>query len=190
MRKQFCKGKRALKVYSLSGPSGTGKSTSALAFAHKLGVEAIVDDGLLIVNGVRVAGLSAKFEKNTITAVRRAIFTDPVHREAVQKALAHHQVQSILLIGTSTKMTNSIAKQLELGPIEHYYNVEDVRSLKEIQKHALSVKHRVSMLCRFHIDKWSKISLNDWCKGHGDFSSKREKSGKRRLYVLIFSGNI
>ena len=62
-----------MKVYSLSGPSGTGKSTSALAFAHKLGVEAIVDDGLLIVNGVRVAGLSAKFEKNTITAVRRAI---------------------------------------------------------------------------------------------------------------------
>ena len=123
-----------MKVYSLSGPSGTGKSTSALAFAHKLGVEAIVDDGLLIVNGVRVAGLSAKFEKNTITAVRRAIFTDPVHREAVQKALAHHQVQSILLIGTSTKMTNSIAKQLELSAIEHYYNVEDVRSLKEIQK--------------------------------------------------------
>lgn len=63
MRKRFCKGKRAVKVYSLSGPSGTGKSTSALAFAHKLGVEAIVDDGLLIVNGVRVAGLSAKFEK-------------------------------------------------------------------------------------------------------------------------------
>lgn len=52
-----------MKVYSLSGPSGTGKSTSALAFAHKLGVEAIVDDGLLIVNGVRVAGVSAKFEK-------------------------------------------------------------------------------------------------------------------------------
>lgn len=52
-----------MKVYSLSGPSGTGKSTSALAFAHKLGVEAIIDDGLLIVNGIRVAGISAKFEK-------------------------------------------------------------------------------------------------------------------------------
>lgn len=31
-------------------------------------------------------------------------------------------------------MTNSIAKQLDLGPIEHYYDVEDVRSFKEIQK--------------------------------------------------------
>lgn len=104
-----------MKVYSLSGPSGTGKSTSALAFAHQLGVEAIIDDGLLIVNGVRVAGVSAKFEKNTITAVRRAIFTDEVHREAVQKALANYQVQSILLIGTSNKMTNSIAKRLALS---------------------------------------------------------------------------
>lgn len=52
-----------MKVYSLSGPSGTGKSTSALSFAHKIGVQAIIDDGLLIVNGVRVAGVSAKFEK-------------------------------------------------------------------------------------------------------------------------------
>lgn len=69
-----------MKVYSLSGPSGTGKSTSALAFAHKLGVVAIIDDGLLIINGVKVAGVSAKFEKNTITAVRRAIFTEQEHR--------------------------------------------------------------------------------------------------------------
>ena len=62
-----------MNVYSLSGPSGTGKSTSALVFAHKIGVEALIDDGLLIINGVKVAGISAKFEKNTITAVRRAI---------------------------------------------------------------------------------------------------------------------
>ena len=73
-----------MKVYSLSGPSGTGKSTSALAFAHKLGVEAIVDDGLLIVNGVRVAGLSAKFEKYNYRCTA-CHFTDPAHREAVQK---------------------------------------------------------------------------------------------------------
>ncbi|UZM97684.1 hypothetical protein OL548_21760 [Lysinibacillus sp. MHQ-1] len=61
-------------------------------------------------------------------------FTDQEHREAVKKALASHRVESILLIGTSTKMTNSIAKQLELGAIEHYYDVEDIRSFKDIQK--------------------------------------------------------
>lgn len=171
-----------MKVYSLSGPSGTGKSTSALAFAHKLGVEAIVDDGLLIVNGVRVAGLSAKFEKNTITAVRRAIFTDPAHREAVQKALAHHQVQSILLIGTSTKMTNSIAKQLELGAIEHYYNVEDVRSLKEIQKarfiRQTQGKHVMPIPYRQVEQNFFKRLVQ---KGMEIFSSKREKIGETTI---------
>ena len=87
-------------------------------------------------------------------------------------------------------MTNSIAKQLELGPIEHYYDVEDVRSFKEIQKARFIRQTQGKHVMPIPIDKWSKISLNDWCKGHGDFSSKREKSGKRRLCVLIFSGNI
>lgn len=52
----------------------------------------------------------------------------------MKKALASYQVQSILIIGTSNKMTNSIAKQLALGPIEQYYDVGDVRSSKDIQK--------------------------------------------------------
>ena len=72
-----------MEVYSLSGPSGTGKSTSALEFAHKHEIDGIIDDGLLIVNGQKIAGISAKFEKNTVTAVRRAIFQDEEHRNAV-----------------------------------------------------------------------------------------------------------
>jgi adenylate kinase family enzyme len=173
---------RALKVYSLSGPSGTGKSTSALSFAHKIGVQAIIDDGLLIVNGVRVAGVSAKFEKNTITAVRRAIFTDQEHREAVKKALATHRVESILLIGTSTKMTNSIAKQLELGAIEHYYDVEDVRSFKDIQKarfirqtqgkHVMPIPYR-----QVEQNFFKRLVL----KGMEIFSTKREKIGETTI---------
>ncbi len=173
---------RALKVYSLSGPSGTGKSTSALSFAHKIGVQAIIDDGLLIVNGVRVAGVSAKFEKNTITAVRRAIFTDQEHREAVKKALATHRVESILLIGTSKKMTNSIAKQLELGAIEHYYDVEDVRSFKDIQKarfirqtqgkHVMPIPYR-----QVEQNFFKRLVL----KGMEIFSTKREKIGETTI---------
>ena len=62
-----------MEVYSLSGPSGTGKSTSALEFAHKHGIDGIIDDGLLIVNGQKRAGTSAKFEKNTLTAVRLSL---------------------------------------------------------------------------------------------------------------------
>jgi ABC-type glutathione transport system ATPase component len=60
-----------MEVFSLSGPSGTGKSTSALTFAHQQKISAIIDDGLLIFNGQRIAGTSAKFEKNIITAVKR-----------------------------------------------------------------------------------------------------------------------
>lgn len=170
-----------MKVYSLSGPSGTGKSTSALAFAHKLGVEAIIDDGLLIVNGIRVAGISAKFEKNTITAVRRAIFTEQEHREAVKKALASHKVQSILLIGTSTKMTNSIAKQLDLGPIEHYYDVEDVRSFKEIQKARFIRQTQGKHVMPIPYRQVEQNFLNDWYKrAWRFFHQSAKKSGKQR----------
>ena len=113
-------------IYSLSGPSGTGKSTSALQFAHEQNIQAIIDDGLFIVNGEKVAGTSAKFEKNTLKAVRRAIFDDDVHKEEILKAIQAYEVKSILIIGTSDKMTKKIAARLELGEINHFYYVQDI----------------------------------------------------------------
>lgn len=126
-------GVEGMIIHSFSGPSGTGKSTSALQFAFEHQIEAIIDDGLLIINGEKKAGISAKFEKNTIKAVRRAIFQENDHKQAVLDALNEHQVQSILIIGTSDKMTKKIAQRLELGPITYFHYVEDVRSKKEIQ---------------------------------------------------------
>lgn len=171
-----------MEVHSLSGPSGTGKSTSALVFAHKIGVEAIIDDGLLIVNGMKVAGLSAKFEKNTITAVRRAIFTDSAHREEVKKALDTYKVQSILLIGTSDKMTKTIARQLELGAIKNYYYVEDVRSQKEIDKarfiRQTQGKHVMPIPYRQVEQNFFKRLVQ---RGMEIFSSKREKIGETTI---------
>ncbi|MEK9198185.1 hypothetical protein ACH0B5_17570 [Ureibacillus sp. 179-F W5.1 NHS] len=120
-------------VYSLSGPSGTGKSTSALQFAYEHQIEAIIDDGLLIMNGEKKAGTSAKFEKNTVTAVRRAIFQDEEHKREVVDAIREHHVQSILIIGTSDKMTKKIAERLHLPPIKVFYRIEDIRSQREIQ---------------------------------------------------------
>ena len=172
----------SMEVHSLSGPSGTGKSTSALVFAHKIGVEAIIDDGLLIVNGVKVAGLSAKFEKNSITAVRRAIFTDDAHREEVKIALDTYKVQSILLIGTSDKMTKTIARQLELGAIENYYYVEDVRSQKEIDKarfiRQTQGKHVMPIPYRQVEQNFFKRLVQ---RGMEIFSSKREKIGETTI---------
>ncbi|MFJ7666575.1 hypothetical protein ACIQXI_05670 [Lysinibacillus sp. NPDC097195] len=176
-----------MKVYSLSGPSGTGKSTSALAFAHKIGVEAIIDDGLLIVNGIKVAGVSAKFEKNTITAVRRAIFTDEGHREEVMKALITYNIQSILVIGTSDKMTKNIAHRLELGPIETYYYVEDIRSQKEIQKarfiRQTQGKHVMPIPYRQVEQNFFKRLVQ---KGKEIFTPKREKIGETTIVLPDF----
>lgn len=119
-------------VHSLSGPSGTGKSTSAIQFAYENQIEAIIDDGLLIIKGQKVAGTSAKFEKNTITAVRRAIFQEEQHKKQVMEALKEYQVNAILIIGTSDKMTTKIAKRLELGPIHYFHHIEEIRSTREI----------------------------------------------------------
>ena len=141
-----------MRVYAFVGASGTGKSTSALHVAHQYGIEAIIDDGLFIVNGEKVAGTSAKFEKNTLTAVRRAIFEEPSHQRAVLEAIGQYRVRSLLIIGTSIKMVNRIANRLNINEIDHLFYVEDVRTEKEIQmakfvretqgKHVMPIPYR------------------------------------------------
>lgn len=120
-------------VYGLYGPSGTGKSSSALYYAYEKQIQAIIDDGLFIYKGKKVAGTSAKFEKNVITAVKRAIFHFDNHREEVMEAIRFHAIDKILIIGTSKKMVDTIAKQLEVGPINHYVDVREIRSPSEIK---------------------------------------------------------
>lgn len=122
-----------MEVFSLSGASGTGKSTVALSFAHEKKIPAIIDDGLLIFNGQKIAGTSAKFEKNAITAVKRATFLDEYHKKEVQFAIGQYYIDRILIIGTSDRMVRLIAKNLELGDIKHFYHIEDVRSSSEIK---------------------------------------------------------
>ena len=122
-----------MDVFSLSGPSGTGKSTSALSFAHKQKISAIIDDGLLIINGEKIAGTSAKFEKNSLTAVKRATFFFNDHAKEVQRAISNYYIEKILILGTSDKMTKLIANRLKLGEIKHYYHVEDIRTSSEIK---------------------------------------------------------
>ena len=123
-----------MKIYSYSGPSGTGKSTSALEVAYTHQIEGIIDDGMFIVNGQKRAGTSAKFEKNSFTAVRRAIFQEEEHRADVSRAIKESGITSILVIGTSDKMTKRIAERLELGAIDQYFYVNDIRTAKEIRQ--------------------------------------------------------
>ena len=76
-----------MKVVAFVGPSGTGKSHRAIGIAHKNNCDAIIDDGLLIKGTKILAGTSAKNETNRIQAVKRAIFTEEDHAEAVRQAL-------------------------------------------------------------------------------------------------------
>lgn len=122
-----------MEIYALYGPSGTGKSTSALALAHKYQIPAIIDDGLLIYQGRKVAGQSAKYEKTTIQAVKRAIFFWKDHAEEVKNALAQAPIQRLLLLGTSQRMVHRIQEALELSPIQHYISITDIRSSSEIK---------------------------------------------------------
>lgn len=120
-------------VHSLIGDSGTGKSTSALQFAHDHKIEGIIDDGILIVNGYKVAGVSAKFEQNSIKAIRRAIFQDEQHKQEVMQSIKKHNLKSILIIATSEKMAKRIAERLEISPINHLHYIDQIRTKKEIQ---------------------------------------------------------
>ncbi|RXT05704.1 AAA family ATPase [Ammoniphilus sp. CFH 90114] len=122
-----------MEIYALYGPSGTGKSTSALALAHKYNINAIIDDGLLIYQGKKVAGQSAKYEKTTVQAVKRAIFFWEEHADAVKEAINHYPIERLLVLGTSRKMIHRIQGALALPEIHHYINIEEIRSSAEIK---------------------------------------------------------
>lgn len=122
-----------MEIYALYGPSGTGKSTSALTLAHKYNINAIIDDGLLIYQGKKVAGQSAKYEKTTVQAVKRAIFFWPEHADTVKEALETYPIERLLILGTSKKMIHRIQQALELPEIHHYINIEEIRSSAEIK---------------------------------------------------------
>lgn len=171
-----------MEIYSLSGPSGTGKSTSALSFAHQQKIPAIIDDGILILNGQKVAGTSAKFEKNSITAVKRATFFDELHKKEVQEALKMYVINKILIIGTSDKMTRLIANRLELGDIHHYYYIQDLRSSSEMKMaqfvRSTEGKHVMPIPYRQVEQNFFKRIIH---KGMDIFSSKKEKIGETTI---------
>lgn len=176
-----------MEIYSLSGPSGTGKSTSALEFAHTHQIEAIIDDGILIVRGMKVAGTSAKFEKNTMTAVKRAIFTEDAHCEEVKTAIITSQINSLLIIGTSEKMTKHIAQRLELGEIHHFYKIENIRSDREIKMarfvRSTQGKHVMPIPYKQVEQNFFKRLVQ---RGMEIFSTKKEKIGETTIVFPDF----
>lgn len=124
---------KGITVYALVGKSGTGKSFRAKLLAEKLGIPYIVDDGLLIFGDTILAGRSAKQEKLYVSAIKTALFLNPKQREDVTKVLRERKTKKILLLGTSSKMVEKLANQLDLPPINQIIQIEEIASEKDIE---------------------------------------------------------
>jgi len=121
-------------VVALVGPAGTGKSHRASFVAQAYGLEGIIDDGLFIMNGHIVAGVSAKKEETSMAAVRRAVFSDPEHAAAVRRALAQQRPGGVLILGTSRHMVERIADTLDLPRPERVLQIEEIATPEEIRR--------------------------------------------------------
>lgn len=136
-----------MEVYALVGSSGTGKSHRAMIVAYDNGIDTIIDDGLLIRDGFKIAGKSAKREATALRAVKRAIFLEPEHASEVREAILRENPAKILILGTSDRMTKKIAAALELPEPSKTINIEDVATKREIQlAHELRETHGMHVI--------------------------------------------
>ncbi|MGF6376949.1 putative alkaline shock family protein YloU [Clostridiales Family XIII bacterium PM5-7] len=120
-----------MKVYTLTGKSGTGKSYQAINLCKEKQIESIIDDGLFIYHNRVEAGKSAKRQKTMVGAIKTALFTDDDHATSVQERIETLKPSSILIIGTSTKMTDKIVARLKLPQVTERIYIEDITSEAE-----------------------------------------------------------
>ena len=128
-----------MEVLALVGHSGTGKSHHAPILTTRFSVEYIIDDGLLIKGNTNLAGRSAKRETTRYGAIKRALFKDPEQAGQVRSKLAEINPGRVLILGTSRRMTDLIAENLEIPKPIHYFTIEEVSDPESIRK-ALAVR--------------------------------------------------
>ncbi len=138
-----------MEVTLFIGGSGTGKSYQAMNLAKERGIRFIIDDGLLIRDNRVLGGKSAKRERSRLGAIRRAIFTEEEHRQAVKDLIGQEKPDKIMVLGTSKKMVETIVEQLALGTpattlwIEEVVSDDDIRLARKIRikegKHVIPV---------------------------------------------------
>ena len=122
-----------MKVYSLVGKSGTGKSHHSMDLCIAYGIGTIVDDGLLIHKNHAIAGKSAKRAETKIGAVKTALFTEDEHAQSVRDKIEEikDDIDKVLVIGTSDKMVDKIVDRLGLPKIEERIYIEDITTEEE-----------------------------------------------------------
>lgn len=123
-----------MEIISFTGKSGTGKSYNATKLARQENIDAIIDDGLLIYKGSIVAGSSAKKCESKAKAMRTCLFNFEDHREAVKGKLKELKPARLMILGTSDRMTDIIANQLELPAVSRRIYIEDVTSEEDRAK--------------------------------------------------------
>ena len=115
-----------MKIYGLSGKSGTGKSYNASELCYRLNIPAIIDDGLFIYGTSIAAGVSAKKQETRIGAVKTALFMDNDHCAQVRAAIRRTKPSAILILGTSDDMVEKIADRLGLPKPSRIIHIEDI----------------------------------------------------------------
>jgi uncharacterized alkaline shock family protein YloU len=133
-----------MEVYALVGKSGTGKSHRAMIVAYENDIDVVVDDGLLIKEGQKLAGVSAKGEATALKAVKRAILLDPVHAEEIRHKILELDPSRILILGTSLRMVERIARTLGLPDVSKVIHISQVASEEEMQA-ALNARNHYGM---------------------------------------------
>ena len=138
-----------MKVYGLTGKSGTGKSYQSMNVCRDRKIEGIIDDGLFIYQNAIQAGHSAKRDANKVSAIKTAIFQDEKTRQEVADRIRKVAPKSLLVLGTSEEMIRRICRRLELPEPEEMIRIEDVasqdaittalRQRKEQGKHVIPV---------------------------------------------------
>ncbi len=130
-----------MEIYSLIGHSGTGKSHHAPVLAKKYNIDYIIDDGLLIRGNLILAGRSAKRENTRFGAIKRALLKDPEHAQQIKDKLNAIKPGRLLIIGTSKRMTEVIAENLELPNPSYYFTIEEISDSESIQT-ALAIREK------------------------------------------------
>lgn len=94
-------------------------------------IESIIDDGLFIYHNRVEAGISAKRQKNVVGAIKTALFTLDEHAESVSSRIRQLAPKSLLIIGTSDRMTDKIIARLDLPPVEQRIYIEEITTEEE-----------------------------------------------------------
>lgn len=182
-----------MEVYALIGASGTGKSHNANSVMEQYNIEVMIDDGLLIKDGKKMAGSSAKAEETTVGAVKRAIFHDPLHAAEVRERIGQLQPKKILILGTSEKMIDKITAALNLPLVKNKIFIQDIVTPEQIelaQSMRREGKHVIPLpsievkkdLPNYWIDSiWSFMTKKNKDKSKGKEKDKEQENDKSRM---------